>query len=76
MSKSLNPSGFQVTETAPPSLLRVERRLSFGRVRLETIEEEGEGQSQGVKISTPTSPFGSSCKANIPMQSSPSMAGR
>lgn len=75
MSKALNRSGSQVTETAPPSILRVERRPSFGRIRLETIQEEAEGHGQSAKDSKPASPFGS-CEADFPSKASTSMAAR
>ncbi|KAK4777009.1 hypothetical protein SAY86_005697 [Trapa natans] len=69
MSKAHNPSGFHVAETAPPSLLRVERRPSFGRTRLETIQEEAEGHGQIAKASKPALPFGF-YKADFPAKAS------
>ncbi|KAI6676620.1 hypothetical protein NL676_037416 [Syzygium grande] len=59
-----------ITEAAPPRLLCVERRPSFGTRRLETIQEEGDAghhhQISSNNSKPSTAGFGPFSKADFP----------
>lgn len=75
MSRTASTTTWQAVETAPPRLLKVERRLSVGR-RLETIEEEsGESSSRTHTCNGKLPAFDSSSKADFPKQFPSIVAG-
>ncbi|KAK9901820.1 hypothetical protein M0R45_035866 [Rubus argutus] len=75
MSRSSSSSlSLQVSEAAPPRLLRLERRPTFGK-RLETIEEESEQGSNRNNRSEKQPGFGSTNKAEF-AKHSPAVVAR
>ncbi|PRQ56179.1 hypothetical protein RchiOBHm_Chr1g0332921 [Rosa chinensis] len=64
MSRSSSSLNLQVSETAPPRLLRLERRPTFGK-KLETIEEENEQGGHSYNRSEKQPSFGSTNKAEF-----------